>query len=89
MDRTLGTGSFGRVMLVQERAGLEYRAIKIISKDRVIKTRQVCCVSAFLRNRWSTPSMRRTFSSALTASSSSGSTTTSKIRATSTSFWSS
>jgi len=41
IDRTLGTGSFGRVLLVQEKGSSEYRACKIISKDRVIKTRQV------------------------------------------------
>lgn len=41
IDRTLGTGSFGRVLLVQEKTVPEFRAIKIISKDRVIKTRQV------------------------------------------------
>lgn len=41
IDRTLGTGSFGRVLLAQERGSPEFRAIKIVSKDRVIKTRQV------------------------------------------------
>lgn len=42
IDRTLGTGSFGRVLLVQAKAGAaDFRACKIISKERVIKTRQV------------------------------------------------
>jgi protein kinase A len=47
ITRTLGTGSFGRVLLAQTKDGSskpipdDYKAIKIISKDRVIKTRQV------------------------------------------------
>ena len=41
IDRTLGTGSFGRVLLVQEKGTTDFRACKIIAKDRVIKTRQV------------------------------------------------
>ena len=48
ITRTLGTGSFGRVLLAQNKdtngsaVKDEYKAIKIISKERVIKTRQVC-----------------------------------------------
>ncbi len=41
IDRTLGTGSFGRVMLVMDKAESVYGACKIIAKERVIKTRQV------------------------------------------------
>lgn len=42
VDRTLGTGSFGRVLLVQNNTGSDdFKACKIISKERVIKTRQV------------------------------------------------
>eukprot|EP00039_Didymoeca_costata_P006005 m.86716 g.86716 ORF g.86716 m.86716 type:complete len:393 (-) comp13067_c0_seq2:2175-3353(-) len=41
VDRTLGTGSFGRVLMVQPKERPEFMAMKIISKDRVIKTRQV------------------------------------------------
>ena len=42
IDRTLGTGSFGRVLLVLEKKTKDsYAAIKIISKETVIKTRQV------------------------------------------------
>ena len=42
MVKTLGTGSFGRVLLVQGKGmGSAFQAAKIISKERVIKTRQV------------------------------------------------
>src|SRR5690348_5834650 len=41
VDRTLGTGSFGRVLLVQAKGTSDFRACKIIAKERVIKTRQV------------------------------------------------
>eukprot|EP00123_Amoebidium_parasiticum_P013498 comp21990_c1_seq1/m.31792 comp21990_c1_seq1/g.31792 ORF comp21990_c1_seq1/g.31792 comp21990_c1_seq1/m.31792 type:complete len:473 (-) comp21990_c1_seq1:231-1649(-) len=39
--RTLGTGSFGRVMLVKEKATGRYCALKIIKKEIVIKLKQV------------------------------------------------
>ncbi|MFK5282570.1 hypothetical protein ACI3PL_23705, partial [Lacticaseibacillus paracasei] len=44
IDRTLGTGSFGRVLLVSstDKDMSEFMACKAISKERVIKTRQVC-----------------------------------------------
>eukprot|EP00040_Diaphanoeca_grandis_P011624 m.59666 g.59666 ORF g.59666 m.59666 type:complete len:393 (-) comp22734_c2_seq1:23-1201(-) len=38
---TLGTGSFGRVLLVRLKTGTDFRACKIISKDRVIRTKQI------------------------------------------------
>jgi len=41
VDRTLGTGSFGRVLLAQGNGREDFQAIKIITKERVIKTRQV------------------------------------------------
>lgn len=42
VDRTLGTGSFGRVLLTQKKDLPElFLAVKIINKERVIKTRQV------------------------------------------------
>eukprot|EP00045_Choanoeca_perplexa_P015404 m.193183 g.193183 ORF g.193183 m.193183 type:complete len:380 (+) comp16975_c1_seq2:145-1284(+) len=47
ITRTLGTGSFGRVLLAQTKDSHgkpikdDYKAVKIINKDRVIKTRQV------------------------------------------------
>lgn len=34
--KTLGTGSFGRVMLVQHKANKEYYAMKILDKQKVI-----------------------------------------------------
>ena len=34
--KTLGTGSFGRVMLVQHKATKEYYAMKILDKQKVI-----------------------------------------------------
>jgi len=47
ISRTLGTGSFGRVLLAQSKDDNgqalkeDFKAIKVISKERVIKTRQV------------------------------------------------
>jgi protein kinase A len=37
------------VLLVQEKDSSEYRACKIIAKERVIKTRQVCCCPTLAR----------------------------------------
>lgn len=34
--KTLGTGSFGRVMLVQHKATKEYYAMKILDKQKVV-----------------------------------------------------
>jgi len=39
--KTLGTGSFGRVMLVQHKATKEYYAMKILDKQKVVKLKQV------------------------------------------------
>ncbi|XP_065350961.1 cAMP-dependent protein kinase catalytic subunit 1-like isoform X2 [Cloeon dipterum] len=39
--KTLGTGSFGRVMLVQHKASKEYYAMKILDKQKVVKLKQV------------------------------------------------
>ena len=36
--KTLGTGSFGRVMLVQHKANKEYYAMKILDKQKVCIT---------------------------------------------------
>jgi serine/threonine protein kinase len=41
VDRTLGTGSFGRVLLAQGKDREDFQAVKIIGKDRVVKTKQV------------------------------------------------
>jgi len=42
MNRTLGTGSFGRVLMAEPKTKRgDFMAMKIIAKDRVIKTRQV------------------------------------------------
>lgn len=38
---TLGAGSFGRVVLVKEKDGDNYYASKQLSKDQIIKTKQV------------------------------------------------
>ncbi|XP_077549424.1 cAMP-dependent protein kinase catalytic subunit 1-like isoform X2 [Haemaphysalis longicornis] len=39
--KTLGTGSFGRVMLVQHKAHKDYYAMKILDKQKVVKLKQV------------------------------------------------
>ncbi|XP_062568767.1 cAMP-dependent protein kinase catalytic subunit 1 isoform X2 [Saccostrea cucullata] len=39
--KTLGTGSFGRVMLVQHKANKEFYAMKILDKQKVVKLKQV------------------------------------------------
>ncbi len=39
--KTLGTGSFGRVMLVQHKASKEYYAMKILDKQKIVKLKQV------------------------------------------------
>lgn len=39
--KTLGTGSFGRVMLVQHKASKEYFAMKILDKQKIVKLKQV------------------------------------------------
>lgn len=39
--KTLGTGSFGRVMLVQHKAQKDYFAMKILDKQKVVRLKQV------------------------------------------------
>lgn len=39
--RTLGTGSFGRVHLVQSRHNQRFYAIKVLKKEQVVKMKQV------------------------------------------------
>ncbi|CAJ0577475.1 unnamed protein product, partial [Mesorhabditis spiculigera] len=39
--KTLGTGSFGRVMLVKHKASSNYYAMKILDKQKVVKLKQV------------------------------------------------
>lgn len=39
--KTLGTGSFGRVLLVQHRQKQEYYAMKVLEKAKVVKLKQV------------------------------------------------
>ncbi|XP_050403455.1 cAMP-dependent protein kinase catalytic subunit beta isoform X3 [Patella vulgata] len=39
--KTLGTGSFGRVMLVQHKGNKDYYAMKILDKQKVVKLKQV------------------------------------------------
>ncbi|CAI6365325.1 unnamed protein product [Macrosiphum euphorbiae] len=39
--KTLGTGSFGRVMIVQHKVSKEYYAMKILDKQKVVKLKQV------------------------------------------------
>jgi len=39
--KTLGTGSFGRVMLVQHKASKSFYAMKILDKQKIVKLKQV------------------------------------------------
>jgi protein kinase A len=39
--KTLGTGSFGRVMLVQHKSAKDYYAMKILDKQKIVKLKQV------------------------------------------------
>lgn len=41
IQRTLGTGSFGRVHLVRSKHNLRFYAIKVLNKERVVKMKQV------------------------------------------------
>lgn len=41
MNRTLGTGSFGRVKLAKNKSTGKYVAIKILKKAEIIKLKQV------------------------------------------------
>lgn len=41
IHQTLGTGSFGRVHLVRSKHNLRFYAIKVLSKDKVVRTKQV------------------------------------------------
>ncbi|KDQ56397.1 hypothetical protein JAAARDRAFT_132421 [Jaapia argillacea MUCL 33604] len=41
IQRTLGMGSFGRVHLVRSKHNLRFYAIKVLSKDKIFKTKQV------------------------------------------------
>lgn len=59
LNRTLGTGSFGRVLMCEPTDKLrDFMAMKIIGKERVIKTKQVSplqlqnCVEAVLRGQY-------------------------------------
>jgi serine/threonine protein kinase len=40
--KTLGTGSFGRVMLVQHKASKDYYAMKILDKQKVCLQLEIC-----------------------------------------------
>jgi len=41
IQRTLGTGSFGRVHLVQSKHNLRFYAVKVLKKGQVVKMKQV------------------------------------------------
>jgi len=41
LERTLGTGSFGRVHLVQSKHNQRYYAIKVLKKAQVVKMKQI------------------------------------------------
>ncbi|CAB0035253.1 unnamed protein product [Trichogramma brassicae] len=52
--KTLGTGSFGRVMIVQHKPSKEYYAMKILDKQKVVKLKQSLCfyLSSDTRVSW-------------------------------------
>ncbi|KAJ7125300.1 kinase-like protein [Mycena epipterygia] len=63
IQRTLGTGSFGRVHLVRSKHNLRFYAIKVLNKERVVKMKQVehtnneqrmleCVQHPFIINLW-------------------------------------
>ncbi|KAF7295958.1 AGC/PKA protein kinase [Mycena kentingensis (nom. inval.)] len=63
IQRTLGTGSFGRVHLVRSKHNMRFYAIKVLSKERVVKMKQVehtnneqrmleCVQHGFIVNLW-------------------------------------
>ncbi|ESK97247.1 agc pka protein kinase [Moniliophthora roreri MCA 2997] len=65
IQRTLGTGSFGRVHLVRSKHNLRFYAIKVLNKDRVVRMKQVehtnneqqmleCVQHPFIINLWGT-----------------------------------
>lgn len=65
MLRTLGTGSFGRVHLVQSRVNARYYAVKVLKKSEVVRLKQVehtnnekhileAVAHPFLVNMWGT-----------------------------------
>ncbi|TFK26334.1 AGC/PKA protein kinase [Coprinopsis marcescibilis] len=41
IERTLGTGSFGRVHLVQSLHNMRFYAIKVLNKERIVKMKQI------------------------------------------------
>ncbi|KAG1793742.1 kinase-like domain-containing protein, partial [Suillus subaureus] len=41
IQRTLGTGSFGRVHLVRSKHNLRFYAIKVLNKEKIVRTKQV------------------------------------------------
>jgi len=41
IQRTLGTGSFGRVHLARSKHNLRFYAMKVLSKDKFVRTKQV------------------------------------------------
>ncbi|KAF9463591.1 kinase-like domain-containing protein [Collybia nuda] len=65
VQRTLGTGSFGRVHLVRSKHNLRFYAIKVLNKERVVKMKQIehtnneqhmleAVQHAFIINLWGT-----------------------------------
>ncbi|KAF9512311.1 hypothetical protein BS47DRAFT_1372843 [Hydnum rufescens UP504] len=64
-QHTLGTGSFGRVHLVQSKHNLRFYAVKVLAKEKVVRLKQVehtnsergllgSCKHPFLVNLWGT-----------------------------------
>jgi len=63
IQRTLGTGSFGRVHLVRSKHNLRFYAIKVLNKERIVRMKQVehtnneqsmlsCVQHPFIINLW-------------------------------------
>ena len=70
--RTLGTGSFGRVHLVQSRVNARYYAVKVLKKSEVVRLKQGMCIicchghgeKSHMRDamQWRTRTTKSTFS---------------------------
>ena len=50
--KTIGTGTFGKVLLVQHRHKLKYYAMKVLEKAKVCTTALAAVIIATILHRW-------------------------------------